>query len=242
MGAGLVGHDVHVYAAVENLGEDRGSVSDKPDRKRSTFRLGGENAVERIIEVMRHLVEVSVVNAALDTVGVDIDDEYSSVIERHGERLCATHTAASTRERNRTGESPVELFACNCAERLVCSLKDSLRSNVDPRTRGHLTVHREPFSFELAELWPVRPVADEVRVGDEYPRRPLVRGEDSDGLARLHEECLVRLERIQCGNNRIVRVPVARCTARAPVNDEIVWSFGDLGVKVVHQHALGCFG
>ena len=191
MGAGLVGHDVHVYAAVENFGEDRGSVSDKPDRQRSTFRFRGKNAVERIIEVMRHFVEVSVVDAALDTVGVDIDDEYSTVIERHGEWLRAAHTAASTRERYRTGESAVKLFACNCAERLVCSLKDALRTNVDPRTRGHLTVHREPLGFELAELWPVRPVADEVGVGDEYPRRPLVGGEDSDGLARLDEECLV---------------------------------------------------
>ncbi len=123
------------------------------------------------------------------------------------------------------------------AERLVRALQDALRADVDPRSRGHLPVHREPELLEPPELGPRRPVAHEVRVGDEHARRPLVRAEHADGLARLHEQGLVGLEVAQRAHDGVERRPVAGGLARAAVDDELLGALGHLGVEVVHEHA-----
>ena len=123
------------------------------------------------------------------------------------------------------------------AEGLVRALQDALRADVDPRAGGHLAVHREAELLEPAELGPRRPVAHEVRVRDEHARRPLVRAEHADGLARLHEQRLVGLEALERAHDRVERLPVAGGLAGAAVDDEVVGALGDLGVEVVHEHA-----
>ena len=131
----------------------------------------------------------------------------------------------------------IERLGRDGRERLVGALQDALGADVDPRAGGHLPVHREAELFEAAELVPVRPVADQVRVGEQHARRPLVRLHDADRLARLHEQRLVALERVQRAHDRVEARPVARGLAGAAVDDEILWMLGDLGVEVVLQHA-----
>ena len=76
-------------------------------------------------------------------------------------------------------------------------------ADVDPRAGGHLAVHRQPEVLEPAELVPRRPFGHEVRVGDQHARRPLVRAEDADRLARLDEQRLVaRQRRAACARSR----------------------------------------
>ena len=128
------------------------------------------------------------------------------------------------------------------AEGLVRALQDALRADVDPRAGGHLAVHGEAELLEPAELGPRRPVADEVRVGDEHARRPLVGAEHADRLARLHEQRLVGLEVLERAHDRVERLPVAGGLARAAVDDEVLGALGDLGVEVVHEHAQGRLG
>ena len=74
----------------------------------------------------------------------------------------------------RPRERPAEVLPRQLRERLVRALEDALRPDVDPRAGGHLAVHRQALALELAEDVPGRPVADEVRVRDQHPRRPLV--------------------------------------------------------------------
>ena len=114
-----------------------------------------------------------------------------AVVHRHGQRLRAAHAAEPGGERDRAGERAVERLRGDGAERLVGALQDALGADVDPRAGGHLAVHREPGGLEAAELRPGRPVAHEVGVGDQHPRRPLVRPHDADRAARLHEQRLV---------------------------------------------------
>ena len=76
-------------------------------------------------------------------------------------------------------------------ERLERALQDALGADVDPRAGGHLAVHRQPEVLEPPELLPVGPVADQVGVGDQHPRRPLVGAHHADRLAALHEHRLV---------------------------------------------------
>ena len=121
-------------------------------------------------------------------------------------------------------------------EALVGALDDPLAADVDPGAGGHLPVHRQPERLEPPELVPVRPLADQVRVRDQHPRRPLVGAEDADRLARLHQQRLVVAERAQLADDRVEGVPGARRAPGAAVDDEVVGALGDLGVEVVHQH------
>ena len=136
---------------------------------------------------------------------------------------------------------PPNLLRRDGTEGLERALQNALGADVDPGSRRHLAVHHQAFGFQLAELLPVGPVTDEVRIRQEHTRRPDVRAEDADGLSGLHQHCLVVLERLQCANDRVERFPAARGPSGAAVDDEVVGMLGDLGVEIVHQHAKGCF-
>ena len=66
--------------------------------------------------------------------------------------------------------------------------------------------------------------------------------EDADRLARLHEQRLVGLELVEGAHDGVVGLPAARGLAGAAVDDEVFGMLGDLGVEVVHEHALGGLG
>src|SRR5688572_23027989 len=68
-----------------------------------------------------------------------------------------------------------------------------------------------------------------------------MRAKHRDGLAALHEQGLIVLEREQCANDRIERRPVTRCLADPAIYHEIVGTLGYLGVEVVHQHPQSRF-
>ena len=129
-----------------------------------------------------------------------------------------------------------EVLARQLGERLVGPLEDALRADVDPRARRHLPVHRQAGALELAERVPVRPAPDEVAVGDQHARRPLVGAEDGDRLAALDEQRLVVGEAAQLPDDRVERLPAARGSAGSAVDDQVVGTLGDLRVEVVHEH------
>ena len=92
------------------------------------------------------------------------------------------------------GEVAAEMFVGGSGEGFVGALDDALRADVNPRAGGHLAVHDEAELFELVELLPVGPVADEVGVADKHARRIFVGAEDGDGLAGLDQQRLVVIE------------------------------------------------
>ena len=121
-------------------------------------------------------------------------------------------------------------------ERFVGALEDALRADVDPAAGRHLPVHRQAAIFEIAERFPVRPLRDEVGVGDQHARRAGMRLEDADRLAGLHQQRLVVRQRLERADDRVVGVPRSRRLAGAAVDDQIVGTFGDVGIEIVHQH------
>ena len=237
-----VDRDVACAVAREHLREDVGGVADDADGDAALLGLRSVGARDRVVEVVGDFGEVALGDAALEAGAVDVGDEAHAVVERDGERLRATHAAAAAGERDGAGERPAEPLAGDGGEGLVGALEDALRRDVDPRTGRHLAVHHEPLGLETAELGPRGPVRHEVGVGDEHTRRPLVRRHDSDGLARLHEERLVRLEVLERLDDGVERLPGSGCAAGAAVDDEVVGALGDLGVEVVHEHAQRGFG
>ena len=184
----------------------------------SPARCGDQR--DRLVEARRDPVEVALADPPVQAVAVDVDDQARAAVERHRERLRAAHPAAAAGHGQRAGERPAEPLRGDRGERLVGALQDPLRADVDPRARGHLPVHGQAELLEPAELGPGRPVADEVRVGDQHARRPLVRPQHADRLARLDQQRLVVAERGQRPHDGVVRVPrpggLARCRRRRP--------------------------
>ena len=138
---------------------------------------------------------------------VDVDADRDAVVHGDGERLRAAHAAEPGGQRDRPGQRAAELLVGDRREGLEGALQDALRADVDPRAGRHLAVHDQAQLLELAELLPVGPVADQVGVGDQHARRPLVGAHHADRLARLHEQRLVGLEVAQARQQGVVRRP-----------------------------------
>ncbi len=194
MGRRLVGHDVDLDAAAEQLGQHGRAVPGQADRERRPVALGRQAQAQRVVEVGRDDVHVPVLDPPGQPGRVDVDDQRDAVVERHRERLRAAHPAAAAGHRERAGQRPAEPLGGDGGERLVGALEDALGADVDPRPGRHLPVHGQPGLLEAAELGPVGPVADQVRVGDQHPRRPLVGAQHPDRLARLDQHGLVLAE------------------------------------------------
>ena len=191
---------------------------------------------QRLVERVAQPVHVADVEAAPGARLVHLDDQRHALVHRHGQRLRPAHAAQAGGQRDAASQRPAEVLARQLGERLVGALQDALGADVDPRPGGHLAVHRQAGALELAEVVPVRPFADEVRVGDEDPRRPFVGSEDADRLARLNQQRLVVLEAAQFAHDRVERVPASSRPAGAAVDDQVVRAFGHLGIEVVHKH------
>ena len=133
-------------------------------------------------------------------------------------------------------ERASEVLPGTLREGLIGSLEDSLGSDVDPRARGHLTVHGQPESIEPAELFPGGPAGYQVRIGDEHPGGLLVGPKDPNRLPALHQQCLVVLQPAQRGDDPLVALPVPRRLPPSAVDDQLLGSLRHGGIQVVHQH------
>ncbi len=205
-------------------------------RERPARVAGLDGEAERVVERGGLGVEVAVGDPAGDPRRVGLDADRHAAGHRDGERLGAAHPAKARGQRDRALQRAAEALVADGGERLVGALQDPLAADVDPRAGGHLPVHRQPERLEAAELLPVGPVADEVGVGQQHARRPLVGLDDADGAAGLHEQRLVVLERAQRAGDRVEGGPVAGGLAGAAVDDEVLRALGDLGVEVVVEH------
>ena len=240
MRTGLVGDDVDLDAAAQQLREDDGGVAEDTHRERAALLLGGGHARDGVVQVVGDLIQVAILDALGQARGVDIHHEAHALVHRHGERLRAAHATAAGGQGEGARERAAEALGRDRGEGLVGALQDPLGADVDPRAGRHLAVHREPEVLEAAELRPVGPVPDEIGVGDEHARRPFMGAEDADRSPGLHEHRLVVGERGERANHRVEGAPVTRRATRAAVDDELVRVLRDLGVEVVLQHAQRC--
>src|SRR4026207_383471 len=85
-------------------------------------------------------------------------------------------------------------------------------------------------------MFPRRPAAHEIAVGNEYTRRALVGAEHSDRLPALHQQRLIVAEVGELAHDSVGASPAARCLSGAAVHHEILWSLRYIGIQVVHEH------
>src|SRR5690606_30875399 len=136
-----------------------------------TALRGALHPRERLIEVVRDAIAVALLDATLDARRIYLHAQHGPLVHGRGERLRATHAAHAAGQHPAPPERAAEMLARDRTERFVGPLQDALRADVDPRAGRHLAVHRETGALQFAELFPRRPVTDQVRVRDQDARR-----------------------------------------------------------------------
>jgi hypothetical protein len=232
----LVGQDVRRDAAGDQRRQHVRRIRAQGDRPRHAVAGPARDCVERCVEAVGRLVEVTRLQPAGDALRVDLDDQSGGAVHRRRQRLGPTHAAQAGGDHKASGQSAPEMAACDFRQSFVRALHDALAADVDPAAGGHLTVHRQPALLEVAEVFPGGPGGDQQSVGDEHARRTWMSLKHADRLAGLDEQRFVVLERLQRSDNRVERFPVARRLARSAVDDQIVRALGDVGIQIVHQH------
>ncbi len=132
MRTGLVGDDVDLDTASQQFGEDDRGIPDDADAQCTTLVLGRGHPLNRVVKVVRDLIEVAVLHALGQSSRIDINEQADALIHRDGERLGATHATATGGQRERARESAAELARRHGSERLVGALQDALGADIDP--------------------------------------------------------------------------------------------------------------
>ncbi len=101
---------------------------------------------------------------------VHLDSQAGKTREDGRERLCATHTAQTSREQPLAGRVTFVMLTNGLGKGLVGALHDALGTDVDPGSGRHLAEHHQAFLVQLEKVIPVGPVTHQVGVGDQHPR------------------------------------------------------------------------
>ncbi len=240
VGRGLIGHHVGTRTArlhpAHEFGEHIGRVADQCQRLRLAGRRPAFDGRQRIVDVMRLFIAIARADAEIGPRLVAFDGEAAGPRHHRRQGLGAAHAAQARRQDPPALEVAAVMLPPGLGEGLVGALHDALGTDVDPRPRRHLAVHHQALAIELAEMRPGRPVRHEVRVRDQHARRVRVGAEHAHRLARLDQQRLVRLQRLQCGDDAVEVVPGARRPADAAVDHQLVRVLCHVGMQVVHQH------
>ena len=83
------------------------------------------------------------------------------------------------------------MLAAGFDKGFISALHDALRTDVNPRTGGHLAVHRQTFGVELVEVLPSGPVRHQIGIGNQHARRVFMGFEHAHRFAGLHQQGFV---------------------------------------------------
>src|SRR2546429_411163 len=111
-----------------------------------------------VVKRVRDAIAVTALDAALDTLRIHLDAQKRRAIHCGGEWLRAPHAAHATGDDQPARQRSTKMLARRGSESFVCALQDTLRTNVNPASGGHLAIHDQAEMFELAKLVPVGPV------------------------------------------------------------------------------------
>jgi len=91
VGARLVGDDVDGESPAHELGQHGRAIADEADRSAEALGLRRLAPGDGVVEVVGHLVQVPVLDPALQPLGIDVDDQAHALVQGDGERLCTSH-------------------------------------------------------------------------------------------------------------------------------------------------------
>src|SRR5207248_2624443 len=105
----LIGQHVGGDAAFDQGRQQLGDVGDDSDRQRLAFRLGIQREGNRLVDVVRHAVEIAGVQPAFEANRVDVGAEKGGAVHGGGQRLCPAHAAEAAGDDDPALEAAAEV-------------------------------------------------------------------------------------------------------------------------------------
>ena len=189
---------------------------------------------------MHLAIAVAIANTLVDAFFIDLDAQCCCARNRCGKGLSTTHPAQTGGKQEASMQRATEVLTSALGKRLVRALHDTLRTDVDPRSCRHLTIHHQTQRVETTELIPRCPLRYEVRIRNDHAWRACMRFDNAHRLTTLHQQRLVHIHRAQTAQDRIEGFPIARCLTEAAVHNQIFRLLGICRVEVVLNHAIRC--
>src|SRR5580704_19379382 len=120
--------------------------------------------LDRLVERVGCNIQIACLQTALNSFGVYLNTEAHPSGQFDRKWLCAAHATKACGDSDGAGKRVIEILLCRAAKSLVRPLQYPLRTDVDPGTRGHLTVHHQSRRIEFVELFPCSPMRYKVGV------------------------------------------------------------------------------
>ena len=237
VGGGLVGKNIDLDVAGDEALQQLDGVALDTDGDGGLRSGEFYRAIDGLVDVEEHFIEVAVLLTAQEGASVRIRNEAGAAVHGDGQRLGTAHAAAASGDAELAGQRTAKVLAAQFCKSFVGSLNDALGADVNPTPCGHLAVHHQPFGGKLIKVLLRGPVGHEIAVGDHDAGRIGGGFDDADGLARLHEERFIGLEFAEAVDDGIKALPVAGGLASATIDDQRAGLLGHFRVEVVHEHA-----
>src|ERR1035441_6013526 len=187
----LIGKNIRHNPALSEFGDDIGAIADESDGNIFFFAHRILQNAQRLVERRHQEIAIASLQALLDALGIDINAKERSASHGCRERLRSSHSAHSSGDDQFAAQIATKMFVARGVEGFVSALHDALRTDVDPRTSGHLSIHHEAGALQFVELLPIGKMSYEIRVRNQDTRSVLMRLENAYWLARLHEQRFV---------------------------------------------------
>ena len=178
----LVSDYVRNHATLQDFRQCVRRVGLERDRSRDATPTPGINFVQRVIHVCRGFIDVLRRESSRDAIAIDFHHQRRPAIHRRRERLSAAHATQACGQHETALEAAAEVTTGRGGECLIGALQNSLCSDVNPASRGHLPVHREAAIFQVPERFPGCPGWHEQRVRNQDARCVRMRPEHTNRL------------------------------------------------------------
>ncbi len=196
MSGSLVGDDIRLHAALNEFREDFGRIADKRNGLCLASLGPCFNLRQGLIEAVGLFIDITGAQTEIGAGFVAFHRKAAGTGHDRCKRLGTAHAAQTAGQNPFALEVAVIMLATGFHEGLVGALHDALRTDIDPRTGGHLAIHGKTLLIQFVEMVPGCPMRHEIGIGDQDAWRILVGAEHADGLARLHQQGFVFVERL----------------------------------------------
>jgi hypothetical protein len=180
-----------------------------------------------LVERFRAFVEITNVQALLNSLVVHLDAQNRSLGHAAGKRLCPTHSAKARCQDESPAQRAAEMALSDPHEDLVGALDDALRPDILPIAGGQAAPANEILLLQRVEVLRFGPLSDHVAVRHDHDRRFSMGFDAANRLSRLHDQRLMLIHRRQRFDDHVVRRPIARGAPKSGIDHEVVGILAD---------------
>ena len=187
MGTGLVGQGIGNNIPLDQPVEQVDGIAKDTDAFGFAFTTVMDGRINGIVNIGMLLVEVAGFEPLINPPLFHFSYQGHAFVHGNGQGLGAAHSTKTSGNIQGAFEGTTKMFIGCGSIGLVGTLYNALRTDIDPGTGRHLSVHHQAFLFQFGKMFPVGPVGYQLRIADQYPGRVFMGFEYTHRFARLYQ-------------------------------------------------------